>query len=195
MRFLAFFLAFAWAGENNFISDSWWETKVTEKDFVRFMSQWQNSFDDGMTMRFYGVAKYYGINPIVFAAKCQVESSAICRNISDDAMSRVMGYGIMDKANWGFDKQIWSAGKLLYEAYQGFRPNAGMTIIAQRHPWDKTIKYHHPENRATWAIYVYTPVWGGMSEYDNKGVEYKCGGNVVFEEVNIDFKSRYEAFK
>lgn len=188
---LALNTSLVFSAANNLVSDEWFEREVTLTQFLAFMSRFDGSLTIHNQVKLYQAAKKYRINPVFSAAIAQVESGAVCRKISLYGLDRIMGYGIMNPDNIGFDKQLERGNWLLRKHFDGFYP--GAVVAYQKAPWDKTPqKYFKPENAATYARVVYCPVEADYVEHDKNGVPHKCGGNAAFEQVNNHFMEVFE---
>ena len=109
----------------------------------------------------YEAAKAWGISPKVVLATLQKEQSLLNETSpTQKDFDWAMGMGWSDSRKLlkyeGFGKQIWFGTYLLAKLQRGWHPGASQWIDGTR---------VYPTNKATWALYQYTPHFGGCTSF------------------------------
>ena len=109
----------------------------------------------------YEAAKAWGISPKVVLATLQKEQSLLNEtNPTQKDFDWALGMGWSDSRKLlkyqGFGKQIWFGTYLLAKLQRGWHPGASQWIDGTR---------VYPTNKATWALYQYTPHFGGCTSF------------------------------
>lgn len=112
----------------------------------------------------YDAATQNHLNPVLFLARLQTESSAICRPASAALLDKAFGCGCPDNAPCspafkGFDKQVQCAARAFRSYLDDLEANgetvAGWAVGRKKNSLDPLSVT--PANAATAALYTYTP--------------------------------------
>lgn len=178
-------------GRSYLVSDKWFTNTRVDFDAVcRMISAFENTrltTNDVRTI--FDAAIKYGINPLIIVAKLEQEQSLVINantNCYDYRLARAMGYGIYNRDNWGFQKQVTRASYCLGRRLTEWEP--GVHVVLQ--PESPVV----PSNAATYSLYRYCPHYG--KTYHNKKSDglYATAwrGNQIFIHWNLFFIAKYE---